>query len=70
MARSYRYVLDSGEVYRMTERNYRRFLKAGLERSVELEDYGVFVHCIDFHLTDGTVNDFQERIAVDYPEGL
>jgi hypothetical protein len=43
MARAFRYVVDHGEVFRMTETRYRRYLLAGTREDAfpNAEDFGV-----------------------------
>lgn len=64
MKRTYRYVSTYGDLYRMTERNYRRYLRAGAkDDGVDPAKYGRYLGSVRT-FTDGSCADFANELAV------
>lgn len=52
-----------GCIYRMSERNYRKFLRAGAaDGSVRVDAYGKQIGVIDFTATDAEPREYQDTL--------
>ena len=66
MPRDYRYVVDHGEIYRMTEIRYRRYILAGTKAEApNAGDYGSLI-ATAVTVTRFSVSDFNDLFAQEH----
>jgi len=58
-----KYVYDSGEIWRMTARQYRKYISVGCHRTVNASDFGTKVGETAFNATRAGPQEFQEERA-------
>jgi len=67
----HRYVDDWGEIIRMTERNFRRFLRDGAKGILEdPKNYGVVIGNISFRTIDTSPEDFNNSLEEIFKERI